>query len=1166
MKTVVKRLKRVLQTMATTLWGAGQTNALWKQIVKCTIACIASVITMTMPGVPAIMGSSTFLAPMTIVFAHPGQRFGTMAESCLMILLGSLLGLGWSLLGLFLSSLALENNEPAAYAIRAMVLIAAAMVHGYIRSSSPRLFLFVAFYLIACLIILLGGSDEVSSQLFAHVFYPIAVGCCISIVVNLSLFPEFSSNFLGSSVIDALCETMDTLTHATHWFITPGGDSQEEFGQIALTMTHTAKSLPDKPKRKKGRLRKWLDKFPNPFQPSQNRYQPSPDLPMLSSLLKKKETLRARLTRCKAAQREVNYEVSISALPPSSLEPLSTSYMSSLVQNTVTIIGACENKYLVLKNDDRHDDNLSKTHSSISENSGIERMNTFDDYLQRVEAAKPIRQIESSSAGLLESIVERLREPVQEFEGSLKEAVRLAIVCVAYCYDVSQLPSGSPAPKGIHLQELDFRVDVFTEAIANFDASCAKELRRSAMDESGYSIDFMPRMETFLVSSFVLGLRQSATHVLDMLKHVRKTVQQKQDRNDKAMIWVPTHGKIKQWLTTGGESDGAVLPEAGRKEARRGKTLPSHKANSQTQHVNKDPKITQPKAQDEEEGVRFAEPVFQTRRGVRVEEKEEKKGSKSKTSSRILKIRGSAADALEWLQKSDDLVYAWKLTLAIILLSWPAFVWNHWYSGIRGVWAPMQLFLVFEVAIGTSFHVFFVRLSGVVFGSVVGYLSLEIGRGSRIGMIVILVVGIVPSFYVQLGTRYVKAGMISTVTMVVVALAATNGTDPTYDYFYKRLCAFVVGGFVALLVELFVCPARARDRLCESLTASIKQIQNMQAAMAVGLDTPIRPDFQDPGLNKRFSHARNKARRALAAAEMFLPFCSTEPRLKGSFKPLEPIYKEILYVLHQIIDRMDNVVMLRREYGSYILEDFNPQVHVYRRNVAASIMLVLFSAGEALSLWEPLPQFIPSSRSAQLRLINHVREVVALRSGTQTPTGGPPSIFGKNGELAEPVAHMISQKRSLSWNASTSGMMEIIEYTEELVTLVKLLVGDNAFRSGLLEKPAYSNYRQRKNLTGIPLSRVPTVDCCTAGVPVEEVATNHTIFAPIESRATGLQRTQTIRRASHSRGQSHRRKEKEKETESEEDIPMSLQRVGTRMCENDAVVRRRTITQSHDDR
>ena len=39
--------------------------------------------------------------------------------------------------------------------------------------------------------------------------------------------------------------------------------------------------------------------------------------------------------------------------------------------------------------------------------------------------------------------------------------------------------------------------------------------------------------------------------------------------------------------------------------------------------------------------------------------------------------------------------------------------------------------------------------------------------------------------------------------------------------------------------------------------------------------------------------------------------------------------------------------------------------------------------------------------------------------------------------------------------------MEIIEYLEELVDLAKLLVGVNAFRSGMLERPNFHEYVKR---------------------------------------------------------------------------------------------------------
>ncbi|KPA44247.1 histidine protein kinase [Fusarium langsethiae] len=1163
MKTVTAFLKKLVIA----IWADRQTNDLWKQIVKSSIACLAAVTAVITPQAVAVIGPVTFLAPMATIFAHPGQRTGLTIEALVMLVLGTAIGLGWSILGIYLSSLIVDESKAAAYTIRGIFLAVAAVLHGYIRSAAPRIFLFVAFYLIACLIVLLGKQDHVSLSVLTNIAYPTLVGAGISLVTNLSMFPESSSNFLGLAAIDALCETMDTLTRATHWFITPGGDSHEELSHVELTMTSTVKSVPEKPKRKKNWFTKRAAQLPNPFKPSQNRYRVSTvpvGLATIASLTSAKGKLRSRLAQCKNAQREVNYEITFSVLPPRSMKPLTTSQMSNLVQNITNIIGACENKFAVVENDDgSDDDSVTTADSSNSEpNGGITRMDTFEAYQQKLENAKPPREVELSNASLLETIIARIREPTAEFDAAIKDAVRLVITCVAYCYDVPKLPSRLPVPKDISLHDLDYRIDLLAEAIVNFDTSCSSELRQLRMDERGNSVDFMPRHETFLISSFVLGVRQSATHVLQMLHHIRKTVEQRQARHNRATFWFPKSVDTRQFWKTGGESDGLVLPETARKPFRHGKS--KHR----THLTEKDANHTEPEIKDEERAIRFVEP---SRRDTeRKNGTEERKGKKSKAegSSRVLRMREKAADIIEWMHDSNDLFYAVKLAFAVLLLSWPALVdaWNPWYSGFRAVWAPMQLFLVFEVAIGTSVYVFIVRLLGVVFGCFVGFISYLVGDGNKIGVVLFLIVGVVPSFYVQLGTKYVKAGMICTVSMVVVALSSVNGTATPVDNFTRRLCAFLVGGLVAVAVEMFVFPVRARDRLLDTLSVSIKQVQNMQAAMAVGLDSPAKPDFRDPGIIKRFNFAKDQAQTALAAADTFLPMCLKEPRLKGDFKPLYPIYKEIVVVLRQIVERMDNAVSLRREYGSSILEDLHPQVYTYRRNVAASIMLLLFSVHEALITWQPLPQFMPACRLAHFRLINRVREILYSRSGAQTPAGGPPSVSNENFDLAEEVARLIVQKRSLSWNASTYGQGEIIEYLEELVELTKILVGVNAFRSGLLEEAApYSKYDQRARLNRIPLSRAPTADTTTT-VAAEEVPTASSALAPTESRATGLQRTQTIRRASLTRRRAHQRGEKGEESDSEEDIPVSLQRVGTRICENNALIRRRTIVVSNDDR
>jgi hypothetical protein len=65
---------------------------------------------------------------------------------------GASVGVAWACLGTFLSSLAREHNPNAAMGIKAVFLVIASFVHGYVRLSTPRLFLMVLLMIIPVLL------------------------------------------------------------------------------------------------------------------------------------------------------------------------------------------------------------------------------------------------------------------------------------------------------------------------------------------------------------------------------------------------------------------------------------------------------------------------------------------------------------------------------------------------------------------------------------------------------------------------------------------------------------------------------------------------------------------------------------------------------------------------------------------------------------------------------------------------------------------------------------------------------------------------------------------------------------------------------------------------------------------------------------------------------
>ncbi|RYP26901.1 hypothetical protein DL768_011517 [Monosporascus sp. mg162] len=1126
-----QKLDEYLATITTNL----QRNHLWQRIVKNTVCTTAILIIGITPTVVAVYGPSTYLGAMVTVFGHPGRRFGALCEALILIVLGAFVGMAWSSLGLYLSSLVIDSNLDAACGIRAVFFALAVMLHGILRSSTPRLFLFVFLMLLVSIIVLTGTATSVSTSMIIQIAYPILTAAATIIVVNVTIFPEFSSDFLGISTIETLCETVKCLQEAGDWFVSESSEAN----------------------------------------PDNTEKTSSTDLrSKLVSLTDTKGKLRSQLGSLKTAQAESNFELVFAVLPPRSLKRISVTAMTRLVQTAISLVNACESKYALVGDDadttqgaaeNGDTDDSDSTTDSSSESSESEDAKASEKphkrkskHQRNLELIKPIREIESGDSRLLEHILTQVRDPAKALHNQIHRAVQVIAVALAHCYDVSKLPSGVSRPDGIILEEIDVRMAVFTDALSLFDLNSAKALENAAAMAYrwGSQDDIMPGMEMHLISSFLTSTRDAAAQVLDMLRHSRALLARRDARSGRRRFYFPKISWDK-WLTTGGESDASALPENARKGARTGRGLREDHRNHDDDPENDNNEELLQRNKDEETGYANRKQPTSPQAG----ERPRRNGPRKSDVNTILWLRGLAADAVEFFADSDDLAFALKMTVAAFLVTWPAFVpeWNAWYRSVRGSWASLQLIIVFEVAVGTTFHGFFMRAFGVVFGCVVGFLSYLIGGGNHVVAVMVLTLGAMLSFYVQLGTGYVKTGMISTVSMSVVGLATVlqqNDHHP-WEIFVQRLVCFLVGGAVALMVEMFLFPVRARDRLVESLASSIQQISQMEASLAIGIDSPINGNVRSHAVNANFQRAKGKAEQALSAARTFLPFCLAEPRLKGSFKGQAMIYREMIFVLFQIIERMDNVLHLRNVYGTGVLEELSAEVLPYRRNAAGSIAITLFAVHEALTTRLPLPQFLPSSRVAQLRVIGYVRELLLKRAISGSTSGAATPAVADGGTSTPLSSHFLrcmTKQTFLSWNAASVGIIEIIEYLEELADLAKLLVGVNAFRSGMLERP---NFHEHMKKVREREARFAGTAATATGTeqPLEKMRSRPSMralrrrafsfgFANPHHHDPGAGRRDSVPSARNKAADAVRA-----ENQVEDDLPVSLQRVRTKRVE-----------------
>ena len=176
------------------------------------------------------------------------------------------------------------------------------------------------------------------------------------------------------------------------------------------------------------------------------------------------------------------------------------------------------------------------------------------------------------------------------------------------------------------------------------------------------------------------------THIEDMLVHARELVQSRHHRYDRRRIYAPRI-KWSKWLYTGGQEDEA-LPATGRKINRKGAYEDHLDDDADLESINsKKTLLSAQNSGDPEMHAAETKIVRQVKdKNSNIPTSNNMINGRKESISTALRLRGKAADILEWIQDSEDLVYAFKLTVAVFLVLWPAFIasWNTWYSLNRG--------------------------------------------------------------------------------------------------------------------------------------------------------------------------------------------------------------------------------------------------------------------------------------------------------------------------------------------------------------------------------------------------------------------------------------------------------------------------------------------------
>ncbi|KAK6527831.1 hypothetical protein TWF694_004806 [Orbilia ellipsospora] len=949
---------------------------LWQHVFKCSIATTCALITCLIPAVAKAYGPAVFLSAVASVFGHPGRNLGAMFETLVFALVGTVVGTGWVTLGSYISDTISKTNTEKAHAFRAVILAVSLMIHGYLRSKVPKFFVGVLLFLLTVIIQMTTPVFKFTHQVATAFLYPFLTGIVLCTLVNILIFPEFSSGKVAVVTVEALELTLDALRDATDFFVS----STEELQRRKSTGkedTETAKPQgtgpADGPAEEKKSKKHWLfwknpkteDNEKGDEQDEQKDDQEEKEEDPLKNLLAAKDKLRKAVASSKATLKETSFELSFSCLPPDRLHDISSKGLEALVTSALTLIVACETKHIVMGPAEEAEKETECEKESESEE--VDADSDKNSLMEKLEIIRPRREAEAADEDFLRQLLERVHEPLESLRNTVRQSVHVLIACIEFSFDVPITSDNvSRKPKGIPLKEIDVYVNAVENSLEEFDRRTREALHTAAQrasEEEEVEFDILPREELFLVSSFLLNFRLVAQTTSDMLADARDMVEEYDTAKGKRTFHLPDF-RSKKWLFSG-EAEQSEAMDAGAKEnvtryqkATEGSSNGDKKVSTKQQSSTTDKRTSengssptqkrksamkkvkkvskQTSKQDQKKDSKVDLELSKEEKGKGPKEtkkdlKEEKKEGKEEKTSWPTRMRDRFADVIDWITTSRHLHYAVKLTIGGMLLSWPAFVpeFSLFYYNYRGLWVLVIYVLVFENSVGSSIQIFAYRTVGTICGSLWGYAAYSAGHGNPYIIAVMLYFGFLIGFYIQLNTRYAKSGMVLTISMVIVSVGTLieyiPGTVPgtALDNFLKRSVAMIIGGSGALIVQTVLFPVRARVMLVETVGTAVLKINEMESAIAFGVDqTANISDLRNENAVKAFSKAKKKAEVSLAAASAYLSVTTQEPRIKGSFASDKMIFKEIIYVLHQIIDRMENMLQLRLQLGSALLENY----------------------------------------------------------------------------------------------------------------------------------------------------------------------------------------------------------------------------------------------------
>ncbi|EPQ28416.1 uncharacterized protein PFL1_04243 [Pseudozyma flocculosa PF-1] len=392
----------------------------------------------------------------------------------------------------------------------------------------------------------------------------------------------------------------------------------------------------------------------------------------------------------------------------------------------------------------------------------------------------------------------------------------------------------------------------------------------------------------------------------------------------------------------------------------------------------------------------------------------------------VLKFRVRLSRSIRRFRHSHHIKFGIKLALGVALLSLPAWLARGpartWWYERRGQWAVISYLYVLESSTGASFRVSLFRIIGTVSGSLLGLCISEVSHNNRYALGFLLALAVVPASHFMLFTRAEGIGIVLGLTAPIIALIPTldlesSGSETAVELAWNRGYMIFIGIVAALIVNIVIWPLHARVELVRQISRSTVLLQSLYLSLARQMLTGGFVASAES--TAAFERLENSVERKIAKARGLVSMMEAEVSL---IPKRTDVLSEILNQLLTIAELLRGLRRCREHGLRSIRREAVVNVLELRQNVIASVLIVLWSTGQALLSHAPLPQFLPSPRLALAELTEAVAEQLSgQRSDPTTPMDmgeRMPDAYHALSSLADRLAQQDQSRRGRGYRRS----------------------------------------------------------------------------------------------------------------------------------------------------